>query len=157
MAVLLLDRPLFISSYPQIASNVADDGTTLSRIRRSNPSSLDATQFQSIESPVTAGLKMGFPLAYTVQAAGFEGETDTGGALIDLQSNTIYGVISEPRLADGHGLRGPRRVPARLDPLGRVVQPAPDADAVSPELEQRRQQQLGWEHQLRWKHQQRRR
>ncbi len=101
VAMLLLDRPLFIHDYPSIASSVADDGTSLSRIRRVNPSSLDASQFQAISSPVTAGVDMGFPLAYTMQPAGFEGDTDTGGAVIDASSNTIYGVVSSRGLQTG--------------------------------------------------------
>ena len=101
VGVILLDREMFISSYPAVARSLAEDGTTLSRVRRSNPSSTDPTSFEQVTAPVHFGTGVGFPLAYTTDAANFEGGVDTGGPLIDPSTNTIYGVVSSRGLSTG--------------------------------------------------------
>jgi hypothetical protein len=101
IAVILLDRPMFVSSYPSLASSVAEDGQTLARLRRVDATAVTPGNFEQVVEPVHLGAAMGFPLAYTMDAAGFEGGTDTGGALIDPASNTIYGVVSSRGLSSG--------------------------------------------------------
>ncbi len=101
IAVILLDRPLFVSAYPSLASSLAEDGQTLSRIRRVDATSVQAGNYEQVSAPVHLGTAVGFPLAYTMDAAGFEGGTDTGGALIDPSTNTLYGVVSSRGLTSG--------------------------------------------------------
>jgi hypothetical protein len=101
VAVILLDRPLFVSAYPSLASSLAEDGQTLSRIRRVDATSVQPGNFEQVSEPVHLGAARGFPLAYTMDAAGFEGGTDTGGALIDPATNTLYGVVSSRGLTSG--------------------------------------------------------
>jgi hypothetical protein len=92
---------MFVSSYPSLASSVAEDGQTLARVRRVDATSVTPGNFEQVTEPVHVGAAMGFPLAYTMDAAGFEGGTDTGGALIDPSSNTLYGVVSSRGVTSG--------------------------------------------------------
>lgn len=101
IAVILLDRPLFVSAYPSLASSLAEDGQSLSRIRRVDSTSVQPGNFEQVTAPVHLGTAVGFPLAYTMDSAGFEGGTDTGGALIDPSTNTLYGVVSSRGLTSG--------------------------------------------------------
>lgn len=101
VAVILLDRPLFVSAYPSLASSLAEDGQTLSRIRRVDATSVQPGNFEQVTEPVHLGAAMGFPLAYTMDPAGFEGPTDTGGGLIDPVSNILYGVVSSRGVTSG--------------------------------------------------------
>jgi hypothetical protein len=94
VGVVLLDRPMFASSYPVLASAMVSDGATLARVRRIDALSVDPTQFDQVIEPVRLGAAMGFPLSYTMDPGGFEGETDTGGPLFDPNTNTLYGVVS---------------------------------------------------------------
>jgi hypothetical protein len=101
VGVILLDRSMFVSSYPTIARSLADDGTMLARVRRADPVSIDPSHFEQVTAAVHFGTPMGFPLAYTTDAAGFEGATDTGGPLIDPSTNIIYGVVSSRGISTG--------------------------------------------------------
>jgi hypothetical protein len=94
VGVILLDHALNEPSYPSLGGSMASDGQTLARVRRPDPLALDAASFEQVTESVSRGDAMGFPLAYTMPAASFEGETDTGGPLLDPGSNTIYGVVS---------------------------------------------------------------
>jgi hypothetical protein len=100
VGVILLDRNMFVSSYPTVGRSLAQDGATLSRVRRVDPTSLSPA-FEAVTGPVHFGTDRGFPLAYTADPADFEGATDTGGALIDPSSNTIYGIVSSRGLSTG--------------------------------------------------------
>jgi len=101
VGVILLDREMFVSSYPAIARSLAADGAMLSRVRRADATSIDPTNFEQVTAPVHFGTGVGFPLAYTTDAANFEGATDTGGPLLDPDSNTIYGVVSSRGTSTG--------------------------------------------------------
>ncbi len=94
VGVILLDQRINESSFPALSSTEAPDGQTLARLRRADGQAVTAGNYEQVTESTHVGDPMGFPLAYTMDAAGFEGETDTGGALIDPDSNTIYGVVS---------------------------------------------------------------
>lgn len=111
VGVILLDRPILLSRYPTIAGSIAEDGTRLSRMRRSDAYSTDKVQFEEVQAPAYQGVEKGFPLEYYSDAAMFETQVDTGGALIDPGSYTIYGVVS------GKGLQSGRMYAARVDYL----------------------------------------
>lgn len=94
VGVILLDQRINESSFPSLSSSEAPDGQTLARLRRADGQAVTAGNYEQVTEATHVGDPMGFPLAYTMDAAGFEGETDTGGALVDPGSNTIYGVVS---------------------------------------------------------------
>jgi hypothetical protein len=93
VALILLDKNLPIASYPTITTTMAPDGQTLSRMRRADALSTTGGNYEQVTETVHLGAAMGFPYAYTMDAAYFEGLTDTGGALMD-GNGVIYGVVS---------------------------------------------------------------
>jgi hypothetical protein len=101
VAVILLDREIYVSSYPSLADSIVQDGQTLGRIRRVDATSVSPGNYEQVTEPVHLGAAMGFPLAYTMDPASFEGPTDTGGPLIDPSSNTLYGVVSSRGVTTG--------------------------------------------------------
>jgi hypothetical protein len=94
VAVILLDREIFVSSYPSLADSVLQDGQTVGRVRRVDATSVSPGNYEQVTEAVHLGAAMGFPLAYTMDPANFEGPTDTGGPLIDPSTNILYGVVS---------------------------------------------------------------
>jgi len=112
VAVILLDQAIFVSRYPSLAQTALPDDTRLSRVRRVDPSTTDATtRFEEVSEPVDEGKAMGFPLAYASDAWLDEGTTDTGGAVYDPTTNEVYGVVS------GKGLTTGRFYSSRVDYL----------------------------------------
>lgn len=118
IAVILLDRQLFAPAYPTLSASIAEDGVPLSRVRRVDSTSVAAGGYEQIVAPVHLGTAMGFPLAYTMNAADFEGDTDTGGPLIDPSTNTLYGVVS------GRGTSTGTIYVSRVEYLGEWIQAA---------------------------------
>ncbi len=94
VGVILLDQPINEASFPTLSPTEALEGQALARLRRADGQAVTAGNYEQVIETTHLGDPMGFPLAYTMDAASFEGETDTGGALIDPGSNTIYGVVS---------------------------------------------------------------
>jgi Trypsin len=103
VALILLDRSMFVSKYPTLARSLTTDGTRLSRVRRVDATSVGATSpFEEVAGPVIMGNERGFPLAYVDVPSLAEDGTDTGGALYDPDSNTVYGVVSGRGLTTGN-------------------------------------------------------
>lgn len=101
IGVILLDQRIDEPSYPTLSSTTATDGQVLARLRRADAQSVTAASYEQVTEAVHLGDAMGFPLAYTMDPASFEGQTDTGGALIDPNSNTVYGVVSSVGMTTG--------------------------------------------------------
>jgi uncharacterized membrane protein YgcG len=94
VGVIVLDRQIFVESYPTVANTLAPEGTTLARMRRVDATEATAPAFSAVVEPVFAGAERGFSLNYWTLPAPTEQATDTGGGLIDPQTNTLYGVVS---------------------------------------------------------------
>jgi hypothetical protein len=133
IGVIVLDQAIFLAQYPTLATALLTDGTRLSRVRRVDPDVIDATaQFEEVSAPIVLGQEKGFPLAYGVDPSLAEVETDTGGALYDPASNTVYGVVS------GKGMSTGRFYVSRVDYLADWVsqigqcEPAPRTEQCHP-------------------------
>jgi Trypsin len=87
-ALIYLDSAIRLSQYPKLATTVAPDGTRLTRVRQ------DAENgFSNVSVATHAGSNVGFPRYYYSRTQ--KGEVvDTGGGLLDLATNTLYGVVS---------------------------------------------------------------
>jgi len=113
IGVIVLDQAIFLPQYPTLATSVLTDGTRLARVRRVDPESIDATtQFEEVSAPIVVGGEKGFPLAYGIDPSLAEVATDTGGALYDPTTNTLYGIVS------GKGLSTGRFYVSKVDYLG---------------------------------------
>jgi len=94
VAIVKLDGAMNIAAYPTLATSGLADGAAAMRIRPT------ATAFEAIGVRAFDGAAKGFPNYYytTIDAT----ETlDTGSALIDPTTNTIYGVVSAVGNATG--------------------------------------------------------
>lgn len=111
VGVILLDRQVFVSDYPTVANALAPSGTTLARLRRDDPQAASQTTFSEVLAPVFPGEDKGFFLTYWTVSGSAELDVDTGGALVDPTTNTLYGVVS------GRGTTSGALYVARVDYL----------------------------------------
>jgi hypothetical protein len=90
VALLILDKPIVLESYPAIATSKLPDGAKALRFSRLAAS---ATEPASTEISVSGMSKKGFRLNYAakIDKGGF---VDTGGAVVDPKTGKIHGVIS---------------------------------------------------------------
>ena len=99
VALLYIEKPVVLSSYPTLALSSAADGTVLTRFRRADVTGASSA-IRAVAAPAYQGKAKGFPFGYVTELAGGE-DVDTGGALIDMATNTIYGVVSAKGLTSG--------------------------------------------------------
>jgi hypothetical protein len=114
IAIVILEKAIALDHYPTLASSPYDGTTAVQRMRRSDVKTLNAT-FQAVQGDVQLGTSKGF--AYDYLGAFGAGEVlDTGGALIDPQTNVVYGVVS------GKGETTGLLHMARVDVMGHWLQ-----------------------------------
>jgi hypothetical protein len=127
IGVIVLDQAIFAEQYPTLATALLTDGTRLSRVRRIDSESTGATtQFEEVSAPIILGQEKGFPLAYAVDPSLSEVGTDTGGALYDPATNTVYGVVS------GKGMSTGRFYVSRVDYLTEWISEIGKCDPAPP-------------------------
>lgn len=90
VALLILDKPISLDSYPAIATSKMSDGAKAVRFSRPSASATAPTTTEIAVSPMT---KKGFRLNYAAKVEAGE-YLDTGGAVIDPKTGKIHGVIS---------------------------------------------------------------
>ncbi len=90
VALLILDTPIALDSYPAIATSKLADGAKALRFSRASTS---AGEPASSEIAVSSMTKKGFRLNYAakIDKGAF---LDTGGAIIDPKTGKIHGVVS---------------------------------------------------------------
>ena len=114
IAIVILEKSIALDHYPTLASSPYDGTTAVQRMRRSDVKTLNAT-FQAVQGDVQLGTSKGF--AYDYLGAFGAGEVlDTGGALVDPQTNVVYGVVS------GKGETTGLLHMARVDVMGHWLQ-----------------------------------
>ena len=94
VAIVKLDGAMNIAAYPTLATSGLADGAAAMRIRPT------ATAFEAIGVRAFDGAAKGFPNYYYTTIDPTE-TLDTGSALIDPTTNTIYGVVSAVGNATG--------------------------------------------------------
>ena len=90
VALILLDKPIELDSYPAIATSKLADGAKALRYSRSSAAVGEAA---SSEVAVSGMSKKGFRLNYAakIEKTSF---LDTGGAIVDAKTGKIHGVVS---------------------------------------------------------------
>ncbi len=111
VGVVILEKPIALDHYPTLSSSAYDGATTVQRMRRVDTTALNAS-FEAVQGDVALGTSKGFAFDY-LGAIGADEKIDTGGALIDPQTNVIYGVVS------GRGDQTGLMHIARVDVMGK--------------------------------------
>jgi hypothetical protein len=89
VALIRLDSPMRLDSYPKLATSRAPDATKAIRFHRKSRGGDVGTS----EVTLTNGATKGFRLTYVTDIA--KGEyLDTGGAVLDARTGTILGIVS---------------------------------------------------------------
>jgi hypothetical protein len=94
VCVIELDQAITLPAYPTIAREPVADSTRLSRTRRqASGASFSMTDFGAVAGAVSSAANKGFKQNYVTDIDSNE-RVDTGGAVADASTRTIYGVVS---------------------------------------------------------------
>ena len=96
VAVLKLDTQIHLAQYPTLATSALPSGAAAMRIRPASGGGVEAVGAVTYD-----GAGVGFPHYYYTSIDASEA-IETGGALVDPATNTIYGVVSGRGYATGN-------------------------------------------------------
>jgi hypothetical protein len=95
IGVIELESPIDLKEFPKITSTTVDNGTRLTRLRRTMDTSGSYTKsrIDEVSGKVHDGEILGFGRTY-IMATESDEAVNAGGALVDPTGKTIYGVVS---------------------------------------------------------------